>query len=345
MKMLTVPKPFSAGILLSYKCTNECKHCMYACSPHWNADWLAESDAEQILTQLARSIEGSPWGGEKVGVNYGVHFTGGEPFLNFNLLLNLTEIAQSLQIPSTFTETNCYWCTRDDQVKDRFKQLKAKGLKGILLSANPFTVEQIPFERIERAIKIGKEIFGENVMVYNNLFFTQLRILNIKQTLSFRDYLSLMKKKNPLGLQYGLSYPSIFPMARVPYKLGHLYRKYPPKTLFGESCIDELKRPWHIHIDNYGNYIPGYCAGISLGNATNLNSINQINLEDYPILNALTTDIEALYHIGIKEFEYEERSKGYISKCHLCVDIRKYITQKTTKLKELRPLEFYSHLE
>ncbi|MEW5760608.1 MAG: hypothetical protein AB1779_07565, partial [Candidatus Thermoplasmatota archaeon] len=124
----------------------------------------------------------------------------------------------------------------------------------------------------------------------------------------------------------------------------HLFRKYQAKNFFNEYCKDELKREWHVHIDNYSNYMPGYCGGISLGDAKYLDSISQINLDEKPILDALVTNIGRLHEFGVKEFEYKDLSEGYISKCHLCVDIRKHIAKKTDKFKELRPIEFYYHL-
>jgi hypothetical protein len=53
MKKLLIPEPISGGLLLSYRCTSECRHCMYASSPKWNADWIDESDVEEILTMLS----------------------------------------------------------------------------------------------------------------------------------------------------------------------------------------------------------------------------------------------------------------------------------------------------
>ena len=69
MSKLQIPQPVSGGILLSYKCTSECKHCMYACSPRWKADWISESDIEKILTLLAGKIQPSPFGRNEIGVN------------------------------------------------------------------------------------------------------------------------------------------------------------------------------------------------------------------------------------------------------------------------------------
>jgi MoaA/NifB/PqqE/SkfB family radical SAM enzyme len=340
MKILPIPEPFSGGIFLSYKCTSECRHCMYACSPKWKSDWISVKDLEEVLTQLAAKINKRyPAEFKKIGINYGIHFTGGEPFLNFELLLKAVEIASELEIPAMFVETNCFWCVSDEVTRERLTQLKDAGLHGILVSANPFILEYVPFERTERAVRISKELFGENVIVYQEFFYRQFKILNLKSTLSFGSYLQRT------GLE-SLYYIELIPMGRAPYKLGHLFRKYPAERFFGDSCREELTRSWHVHVDNYCNYITGYCAGISLGDARNLDSICRegVDLDKHPIIKALVMDVKELYKIAI-EFDYKELPNGYISKCHLCMDIRRHIVQRTSEFEELRPKEFYDHLE
>lgn len=107
-RKLFLPWPVSVNVLLSYKCSGECRHCMYACSSRWKADWISESDLEKILSQLSISIQPSPFGADRVSLNYGLHFTGGEPFLNFDLLLRAVEMAHEYGIPSVFVETYCF---------------------------------------------------------------------------------------------------------------------------------------------------------------------------------------------------------------------------------------------
>jgi len=62
---------------------------MYACSPKWDSDWIGENDLETVLSQLAGRIKPSPRGREAISLNHGLHFAGGEPFLNFELLQGL----------------------------------------------------------------------------------------------------------------------------------------------------------------------------------------------------------------------------------------------------------------
>lgn len=288
-----------------------------------------------MLSQLADKMRGKHPRGGRIGINEGIHFTGGEPFLNFDLLVRLAEIAERLGVPSTFVETNGFWC-RDDQVtRDRLRALRQAGLDGILVSANPFIVEQIPFERTERAVRIGREVFGDNAIVYQRFFYDQFRILRLRGTLPFEGYLE--------RAGYGLRYVELFANGRVPYKLAHLFEHRPASSLFGASCQRELIRDWHIHVDNYCNFVPGYCGGLSWGDARDLDAICRgIDLDERPVLKALLTDLAELYHLG-KEFGYEAR-EGYISKCHLCLDVRRHLVRRGD-FHELKPREFYDRLE
>jgi len=335
LQKLAIPEPVSGGLLLSYKCTSRCRHCLYACSPRWKADWLSVADAEAILTQLAPKLRGNYAGYGGVGVNQGLHFTGGEPFLNFDLLLEVTAIAHRLGIPSTFVETNGYWCTDDHSAREQLIRLKETGLQGILISANPFVVEQVPFARTRRAARISAEIFPGNVMVYQQFFYQQFRQMGLEGTLALEEYLQ--------RADCGLRYAELLPGGRVSYALGHLFQKYPAQHFFSASCRHELIRDWHIHVDNYGNYVPGYCAGLSLGDARDLDALCQgIDLDELPVLRALLTSLAELYRLG-QEFGYQERD-GYVSKCHLCIDVRRHLVQ-VGEFKELKPRQFYEHLE
>lgn len=338
MRKLYIPEPFSGGLFLSYKCTSKCKHCMYCCSPEWKADWISEKDTDKILTSLSGRIRATPLGSERIGVNHGLHFTGGEPFLNSDLLLKVIQMAEALKIPSTFVETNCFWCIDDKTTRDKLMQLKDAGLKGILISVNPFITEHVPFESTERAVRISREVFSRNMIIYQEFFYDEFKRFGIKGVLSFEEYLQRARES--------LHYIELLPMGRATYKLNYLYRKYQARRFFGESCKEELTRPWHVHIDNYCNYMTGYCGGISLGDARNLDAICQgVDLDEYPILEALVTNVKRLYEIGKKEFGYREQEEGYISKCHLCLDIRRHLALQTDKFKELKPREFYFHLE
>ncbi|MGQ9632274.1 MAG: 4Fe-4S cluster-binding domain-containing protein [bacterium] len=339
-----IPKPISGGLILSYKCSAECLHCMYSCSPKWSGDWISQEDLERILTQLADRIEPSPYGSGMISLNYGLHFTGGEPFLNYELLCKSVEISRELNIPSTFVETNCYWCTNDKSTAEKMRLLKEKGLKGIMVSVNPFYLEYVPFERTERAIRIGREVFGENLMVYQLEYYRRFKEWGIKDRVSFEGYLRIERKEDfARNVEF-------FLMGRAPYKVegrpGELFPRYRASHFFNEPCRPPFLRSWHNHFDNYGNYIPGYCGGISLGDCRDLDGLLKegVEVEEYPVLGFLMNeDLEGLFQFA-EDFGYGESKGGYLSKCHLCVDIRKHLVARG-EFKELEPKEFYLRLE
>ncbi|MBS7288234.1 MAG: hypothetical protein KIH01_05700 [Candidatus Freyarchaeota archaeon] len=135
MSELHVPRPFSGIVLLSYKCNFKCNT---ACTllPVWRGNWIPEEDALRILSQLAEEVKGKYANPEVVGVNYVFHFTG-DGILKFDFLLELVELSSTLRLPSTFVETNCFWCRSDEVTMSRMEGLRNAGLRGILVSVNP----------------------------------------------------------------------------------------------------------------------------------------------------------------------------------------------------------------
>lgn len=326
--------------MLSYKCSAECRHCMYACSPKWEGDWITEEALAAGLSQLAGRIHPSPWGAQAVSLNYGLHFTGGEPFLNFELLLKAVETAEELNIPSTFVETNCFWCRSHDVTREKLQRLKAAGLKGILISVNPFYAEYVPFARTERCIRLSQEVFGGNVMVYQQEYYRRFRRLGIKDRISVEDYMALT------GDESLADRVELFLMGRATRQLRGFYPTYPAHRFFDQPCRPPFLRDWHNHFDNYGNLMPGYCGGISLGRWQELDGLTEegIDLEERPVLRFLIAgDMRGLFRFA-QDLGYQASQEGYLSKCDLCLDIRKHLVS-IGDFAELQPKKFYAHLE
>ena len=340
MVYMKIPQPISGGLMLSYKCPAECRHCMYACSPKWAGDWITADHLEKFLPQLARVIMPSPYGRQDMSLNHGLHFSGGEPFLNFELLLKAVEISETLKIPSTFVETNCFWCKSDEHTRQRLRLLKENGLKGIMISVNPFYAEYVPFERTDRCIRISQEVFGPNVVVYQMEYYRLFKQLGITGRLSIDEYLKLAGEKSLSDRV------ELFLMGRAADKLKGLYPGYSAKLFFNTPCLPEFLRGWHNHFDNYGNFIPGYCGGISLGSWFELDRLLKegIDLENRPVLKYLVNeDIKGLLAFALDR-GYQELVDGYVSKCHLCLDIRKFLVSGDD-YDELKPVQFYEQLK
>jgi len=313
---------------------------MYACSPKWKGDWITRKDLEEGLSQLGGNIRPSPWGNLRISLNHGLHFTGGEPFLNFELLLTAVEMADELKIPSTFVETNCFWCRNDEATTEKLELLEEAGLKGILISVNPFYAEYVPFARTERCIRISQQVFGENVMVYQLEYYHQFKQLGIKNRISLEDYVELTRN------EYFAQKVELFLMGRAARQLRDFYPTYPAHRFFNEPCRPPFLRNWHNHFDNYGNLMPGYCGGISLGQWKNLDRLVKegIDLDEHPVLGFLIAGhMQGLLHFA-QDYGYRESAKGYLSKCDLCLDLREHLVAEKD-FEELSPKEFYAHLE
>jgi hypothetical protein len=342
-RRIRIPAPTSAGLLLSYKCSAACAHCMYACSPNWKADWISEPDLAAILDQLAPTIKPSPFGRDHLGLSAGLHLTGGEPFMNFERLCKAVAMAAERGIPSLFVETNASWCSSDDVTRDKLRSLKAAGLHGILVSVNPFFLEFVAFERTERAIRISCEVFGANVMIYQVEYFRRFVSWGLEGTLSFADYLKRERRRDLL------SNVEFFVMGRAPYALRDVFegllRRREAAAFFRHPCQPSFLRTWHNHVDNYANYMPGFCGGISLGDARELDRLTTdgIALDDYPVLAFLIDeDMRGLFDFA-RARGYQERADGYFSKCHVCADVRRYLAG-VDQFRELQPAHFYREL-
>ena len=256
------------------------------------------------------------------------------------IALAAVQIAEKLKIPSTFVETNCFWCKTDTLTRERLQILKDNGLKGIMISVNPFYAEYVPFERTDRCIRISQEVFGQNVMIYQLEYYHLFKQLGITDRLSIKEYLNLTREE-PVSARVEL-----FLMGRAAEKLKALYPGHPAKRFFGTPCLPEFMRSWHNHFDNYGNFMPGYCGGISLGSWFELDRLLKegIDLVNRPVLNYLIkNDMKELFNFAL-DLGYQELSEGYVLKCHLCLDIRKYLVS-IGDYAELQPRKFYEKIK
>ena len=150
--------------------------------------------------------------------------------MNYPLLLKAVEMAEELGIPSTFVETNCFWCKNDAVTQEKLTRLKEAGLKGILISVNPFYAEYVPFERTERCIRVSREVFGANVMVYQIEYYHRFKALGIRDRIALQDYVDLTQGEN-LAERVEL-----FLQGRAARQLRTFYPTYPAQAFFGQPC-------------------------------------------------------------------------------------------------------------
>jgi hypothetical protein len=127
------------------------------------------------------------------------------------------------------------------------------------------------------------------------------------------------------------TFKEVFPLQ----KLGDITRKAQP--------CHELANTSHFHIDLFGHYIPGLCSGFAI-QAADLGS--PLDETRYPIMNMLYKHgIKQFLDNAIKNYEFSPANE-YLSKCHLCFEIRRWMIKKAGLLShELQPDTYYDEVQ
>jgi len=324
----------SGGIMLSYKCNSRCRHCLYAAGPEWK-EWLDVGDAGRIfegLLLVSRHLRG-------------FHLAGGEPFLDFDRLLRVQRLATEFGIPIEYVETNAAWCTDEDIAREKFGQLKDAGLRCLLVSCSAFHAERIPLNRVTAAVRAGYDVFGPNgVVLWVPDFYRQLSEIAADRTIGLDEYVESVGRTTARRMIR--SGYSLISGGRLGYELAEFYDRQIPEHCRGDHCRLELLESGHAHFDPYGNLIPAFCSGISLGDARDLPAlIREFDLSRLSLVRMLVeSGPYGLYEFAAKEFGYTALEGGYVGKCHLCVDVRRWIVSHTTEFLELAPLQLYEQL-
>jgi hypothetical protein len=107
------------------------------------------------------------------------------------------------------------------------------------------------------------------------------------------------------------------------------------------SCGRELGDTSHFHVDLFGNYIPGLCAGLAVARD---DLGRPLAKEIYPLLTRLfAKGIRGLYETAAADFGFRPSRDGYVGKCDLCTEIRQWLVAAGYgRSRELAPPGFYS---
>ncbi|MBG0786115.1 MAG: radical SAM protein [Anaerolineaceae bacterium] len=323
--------PRDIGLILSYRCQTACAHCLYNCGPDWH-DWMPEDEVRKAL-EAAQAA----W-----GTGFQVHLTGGEPFLNFPLLLSATRMAAALGIP-VYVETNAAWVRDLAQAEDRFGQLRAAGMNAVLVSVSPFHQESIPLQRSLDGITAARTVFGAaRVMVYQAEWLPELARYGLNEPVPLDRYREEYGQADA-GLRFWMGF-GLMGGGRAGYRLGGWIPRRPAEVFRGRHCLEELAFAPHSHLDLYGNFIPSFCGGISLGDWHDLPGLAEgFRQGQVGRLARIWMDSGpfGLFQLAKDEYGYEPLPGGYVDKCHLCVDVRSHLSKRNLYPNELMPNGFY----
>lgn len=133
------------GVTLTRRCTAECKTCCFSCSP---------TCGERLDIDLLKHYIGSTKDNNDLQV---ISFTGGEPFLEFELMCELVAYVTQIGKQATCV-TNCFWATSNEKATDLLTTLKKCGLRRINISFDRWHLEYVSAANIDRAIAACRKL-------------------------------------------------------------------------------------------------------------------------------------------------------------------------------------------
>jgi len=316
-----------AALLYTYQCTIACRHCLFGCAtgrPRVHMSTPKAVEHLRSLHELGRVI----------------HIAGGECMMYWKDLKEVLERSFAAGVHPHFIETNCSFAVNDGVVAERLAVLKANGVAGILMSADPFHQSFVPPERFLRVRRMARELFGPRNVWCPGAPDDEIRDLpNIAaDEARLREYvrganLAMVGRANRELKPYLDSYPreQLLPVSgwRTPRE--------------ARDCGPEFdgEGMWEVHIDPYDN-IQTNC-GVILGNASRI-SVAEV-MRRGP---ANTSEIAGILArdggpFDLSEFAAREHgfvpSEEVVSKCDLCYTVRRFLRPSYPAI--LGPAEVY----
>jgi hypothetical protein len=318
----------SGGLITNYYCTSKCRHCLYGSSPSWDREYIdaetTEKNVRKIKSLACRSI----------------HIGGGEPFLNIHRLKTVVETVFSLGVHIEYVETNSSWYIDNDSACNVLSSLQESGLSALLISISPFHNEHIPFYKVKGVIEACRNV-NMNTYPWIMDFYPDIDVFDDRDKHSIEEY------TERYGPRYLRELPSRYRIhfgGRALRSFSDILGMKPYQEILSSNkggCV-ELCNVSHFHVDLFGNYIPGLCSGLSI-HRDDLG--HEVLPEKYPLLHRLFySGITGLFDLISGEHGFTP-SERYLSKCHLCLDLRGHLVRdQSLAYTELQPLAFYENV-
>ncbi|MCL2704215.1 MAG: 4Fe-4S cluster-binding domain-containing protein [Defluviitaleaceae bacterium] len=303
--MITVERLRHGGIMANYRCTAACRHCLYACSPDRSEGYISKPEAESIGKLL------------RDGGCRSAHIGGGEPFLDFERLLELIRTVTRAGITVEYIETNAFWAADEVQSRRYLKELKRSGADALCISLDPFHAEyvspQLPIRLAEICNGTGFRFF-----LWQDKFTKMLSGIDKACSRAELERLIspgyILKTAQNYGLHMG---------GRAINIEAEYAAVKPAENIINARPCRNLLSSGHFHVDLYGRFIPPGCTGIAIPLDE---AVNGIPDGKYPVLEVLLSGGVAGLLAYAKNLGFRE-SSGYTSGCALCFHIRHWLSE------------------
>jgi hypothetical protein len=306
--MLKTGPLIHGGIMINYRCTAACRHCLYACSPTQKNGCIGGETLVNVCFLLRKFNCPS------------VHIGGGEPFLDFDSLLATIRELRKTGVAVDYVETNAFWAAESGTGK-KLAALRKAGADTLCISIDPFHAEYVPWGLPLHLARLCDET-GLGCFLWKEQYVDWLSGLSPDRPYG-RDELEAALSPAYVGetaARYGISFGG-----RAVNIAAEFSRMQPLKTLLENSrpCRNLLSTG-HFHVDMAGRFIPPQCTGIALPLQEATEGIPE---GKYPAFEGLYSGgPAALYKLAHgRGFEGDDE---YPSACILCFFMRKFLAEQ-----------------
>ncbi|MFL6604461.1 MAG: radical SAM protein [Steroidobacteraceae bacterium] len=135
------------ALVLTARCNASCAHCARSYGPN-RSEHLDQTEIFRLMDEAAAIDDGE---------NLYFDLTGGEPFLDFELLVATVSHGARLGAEVSCV-TNAFWARTNELTRSKLETLRDAGLSALSVSVSRFHQRFVPLERARRALTVAAEL-------------------------------------------------------------------------------------------------------------------------------------------------------------------------------------------
>ena len=263
-----------------------------------------------------------------------VHLTGGEPFSNWPALLAILREAHAKGLTAHELETNASWCTQREKVYERCEKLRTVHIGRLVVSCDVYHQQYIPLERVELLVQVAQEVLGADRLRirWRDFFYHPRDISELKTSDCQRAYRQAWQEhRERLTGRAAKQIAPLLPLQTV-------------EAFAGQNCHKAILASRHVHIDPGGNVFPGVCGGLVVGNAKAMELVEiwdrLVHTKNRILLGLLGAGPYGLLQTA-RQLGYRSNPRGFAAKCHLCAEIRGFLSETGRFDPTIGPVQCY----
>lgn len=279
-------------VLLTYRCTDTCRHCFLFSGPHQLATFTFNR-LETLLDQVRR-VPTVRW----------MYFEGGEPFLYYPLLLEAVRSATDRGLASAVV-TNGYWITSERDLGFFLRPLVAAGLKKIQISVDSL-------HRYRRLEHLKPQLLD---MARRFRLTCQILSVDVPEP-----------NEEPLLQRAGQTITE----GEIAFRGRAATHLAPDQAAWAWDSFDEcpherLDDPLRVHVDPHGNV--HLCQGTLLGNI-DAAPLDVLLARHSPLAHPVVGPLLRGGPTALVSEHGLEHEEGYADACHLCFHARTQLLER-----------------